>query len=296
MGSQIESIGIYHSTNKKGIPTFELVKRASDACLERSRYDRKDIDVLVHVSVYRTKEFVEPAMASYIQRDIGINHDYQMGPGTKTLSFDLINGSSGFLQGCQTISAMISANKVKTGLVVSGNSKNLTGGYSGLVRPYYEVGIATLLDETAERDRGFTSFHFRSFPEHIAAYEYHVEHRDKRWLSVIDISPNIENIYYDIYTQGIKEYLSKHGRDLSWYDYIVPPQVSSSFVSRIAETGGVDPDKYIDVTNDEGDLMTASESVAFERLGSLGLAKPGTKLLITNVGSGLQFGCASYVV
>ncbi len=58
---------------------------------------------------------------------------------------------------------------------------------------------------------------------------------------------------------------------------------------------GEDPDKYVDVTSDEGDLMTASESVALERLRSLGLAKSGKKVLISNVGSGLQFGCATYI-
>ncbi len=295
MTSRIESIGIYKDRNEINVPTFDLINKASEKCFESSRFDRTSVNVLIHVSVYRTKEFVEPAMAAYIQRDLGLNHDNTTGSEPKTLSFDLINGSLGFLHGCQVIDAMIESKKSRIGLIVSGNSKRLTGKVVAPKQTYSEIGIAMLLASTPNREEGFSSFYFRSFTEHLAANEYYVEHQNKRWVSIIDISPNIEQIYLDIYIKGITEYLGRNNRELSWYDYIIPPQVSSAFVSRIIEMEGEDPDKYVDVTSDEGDLMTASESVALERLRSLGLAKSGKKVLISNVGSGLQFGCATYI-
>lgn len=294
MGSKVVNIGIYEDINEKQPLTFDLIEKASRICFDHPRYAPKDIDVLIHVSVYRSNEFVEPAMAAFIQRDLGINPHVEAGVERKTLSFDLNGGSLGFLHGCQTINAMIASKKIKTGLIVGGNSMRFLGTYVGPETAYSQIGIAVLLDGASRQDEGFSSFYFRSFPEHASLYQSHLEYKEKTWYSVINIDPTIEKAYLDVFSQGLRDYLAKNKLKLDYFDYIIPPQVSPRFLADVAKLLGGDASRYIDVADHEGDLMTSSESVALHHIIKSGLATPGKRILVTNVGSGLQFGCAIY--
>jgi 3-oxoacyl-[acyl-carrier-protein] synthase III len=295
VGSRIVNIGIYQKGSTDGVSTFDLISNAARICLDQPQYAPKDIDLVIHLSVYRTNDFVEPAMAAFIQRDLGINHRIDASDNRRTLSFDLSNGALGFLQGCQTLDATIASKKAKTGLIVGGNSMRFIGTYIGPQRAYSEVGIAVLIDEASRQGQGFSSFYFRSFPEHMPLFQSYLEHRDKQWYSIIDIHPSIENIYLDIFSRGVRDYLAKNKLDLDYFNYIVPPQISSRFVSEVKKMFGGNDNRYIDVTRDEGNLMSASESVALHYLMKRGLGNPGKRALIANVGSGLQLGCATYV-
>jgi 3-oxoacyl-[acyl-carrier-protein] synthase III len=295
MGTKIESIGVFRDESVIETPTFDLIRKAGESCIEKSQYGRERIDVLIHVSIYRSNEFVEPAMATYIQRDLGINHQIKTSAGPKTFSFDLMNGSMGFLQGCQVLSAMFATEKAHTGLLVSGNSKKFLGTYVGPKNVFYEVGVAVLLDDAHDPTKGFSSFFFRHFPQYSRLLESHLEYRTKKWLSIFTPDPKLEDIYLEIFSQGVIDYLYQENQDLDSFDFVIPPQVSAQFVAKAANKIGGNAAKFVDITKGEGDLMTASEAMAIKYLLDRGLAKPGGKALIVNVGSGLQFGCATYM-
>lgn len=295
MGSKIVNIGIFRNRESETVSTLDLMNNAARICLDQPHYALKDIDLVINLSIYRTNDFVEPAMAAFVQRDLGINSHVENISDRKTLSLDLSNGSLGFLQGCQTVSAMIASKKIKTGLIVSGNSKCVVGTFVGPQQAFSEVGAATLLDEAPDENQGFSSFCFQSFPEYIQSYQSYAEFKDKHWFTVIEHDSSIEKIYLEVFSRGLRDYLKKSRIDLDSFDYIVPPQVSPPFVADVVKLLGVDTAKCVDVTDGSGNLLTASESVALHHLLKTGQADFGQKALVTNVGSGFQFGCATYV-
>jgi 3-oxoacyl-[acyl-carrier-protein] synthase III len=75
---------------------------------------------------------------------------------------------------------------------------------------------------------------------------------------------------------------------------IFPPQISTSFVARLANVLEVDRTRLIDMGKEDGDVFTSSLPAAFERAYEQGLVKAGEIGLIITVGSGIQVGCALY--
>ena len=124
MGITMDSIGLFENKNKSVKTSSNCCRRAAEPCIKQSTYSKEDIGLVVSVSVYRDNYCCEPSFSSFVQNDLKINHDKTDSLGPKTLSLDVLNGALGFLNACQLCSAMITAGKVKTGLVVSSDLVN----------------------------------------------------------------------------------------------------------------------------------------------------------------------------
>jgi 3-oxoacyl-[acyl-carrier-protein] synthase III len=294
MGIRIESVGVFENNDGSVNNSLELVKRAAEPCIDQSRHDREDIGVLVNVSVYRDDYCCEPSFANFVQRDLKINHDKEDSSGPKTLSFDLLNGAVGFLNGCELTSAMIRAGKAKAGLIVSGDAVDYEINESAAPRWFRMSGAAMLLDETPDTGVGFDSFYFKTFIDGNEACESFIFFEDKRLSMIFEKDPRIEEIYLDAISRGVSEFLVREEIGIEAFDVILPPQISKGFVSTVADLLGVDRDKVIDVTREDGDLFNASLPSAMAHVLKNGLASPGHKALIISVGSGIQVGCAIY--
>jgi 3-oxoacyl-[acyl-carrier-protein] synthase III len=296
MGVRIESTGIFENEGGAVNSTLELIRIASQNCLEKSRYEKNDIGLLLQVSTYKDYNLGEPAFATFVQNDLGINHDKDECVGPRTLSFDLLNGPLGFLNGCQTAGAMIISGQTGTCLVVSGNLMVLRLNKRSSHPPgFCAMGAAMLLDEVKDKETGFSSLFFKSFPEYRDAYDSHLIFEDRKFSLVFRKAPDIEKIYLSAISQTVSEFLEREKADINAFDLILPPQISSGFISGIANLLEVDTNRCIDVTRDDGDLFTASLPAAMNHVLENGLASPDQKALIINVGAGIQVGCATYL-
>lgn len=83
-----------------------LAARAGRAAIADAGCADDDIDVLIHVGVYRDDNIVEPAVAALVQQRIGIGLDYGRGDHTM-YSFDLINGAAGVLDALAVADSLI---------------------------------------------------------------------------------------------------------------------------------------------------------------------------------------------
>ncbi|MBN1655212.1 MAG: hypothetical protein JXA30_15695 [Deltaproteobacteria bacterium] len=296
MGSKVESIGLYQDQHTVGITTVDFADKAVVDCFNHSRHDKNEVDYILHISNYRnyrSKEIVEPAMASFIQRDIQINHDIEPHHGHRTLSFDLMNGSLGFLQAAQVIDALIATQRARVGLIVSGNSRIPAGRAIELRIPFYEIGCSTLIDESTE-GRGLSAFYYRSFPEYIKDYEVYLDFRDGEWrVNSVQIQ-NILELFVQVIRTGIGEYLQRGGIALSSFDIVIAPQISTAFIDEVREVLGGQDERFINATAEGDDLFSASIPVALKYAIDNNLAQPGNKALLISVGSGIQVGCATY--
>lgn len=252
MGSYIESVGIYKDPNTRGELTTELIRKAGEACFKASKIDKSEIRLIIQVSSHRYKEVVEPATAAYVQRDLAINCDFESSEANKTVSFDLNNGSVGFLQGCQIIDLMIATGKAKAGMVVSGNSKRFLGTLIAPENIFCEMGMATLVAQSPSDRMGFSSFFFKIFPDMLEVYRTYVEFKEGKWYSGLEGDPNYERSFLDAVSSTVAEYLKREGVSINSFDIIVAPQVSSAFIKETAKRLGGEQSRYMDVSNKEG--------------------------------------------
>jgi 3-oxoacyl-[acyl-carrier-protein] synthase III len=270
------------------------VKNATNRCIGDSTHRRNEIDYIIHVSNYRAKEIVEPAMAVVIQRAAQINSETESSEKDRTLSFDLMNGSVGFLQAVQVLDSFISTQKAKVGLVVSGNTKSHIGTVIEPHLGFCEVGVAALVDSAPDARRGFSDFYYCGFPEFLGDYESYVYFREGEWFSRGVQSPDIIDLYIQAAESSVNEYLRRLGRSIRSFDVVIAQQITPAFISKTCTALGGEKAKFIDLTENNDDLQSASIPVGLKYIIDNGLIKEGNQALLMSVGSGIQVGCATY--
>jgi 3-oxoacyl-[acyl-carrier-protein] synthase III len=294
MGITINSIGLFENKNKSIKTSLELCRRAAEPCIKKSAYSKEDIGLVVSVSVYRDDYFCEPSFSSFVQNDLKINHDKTDSLGPKTLSLDVLNGAMGFLNACQLCSAMITAGKIKAGLVVSSDLINGSISEKGSLPGFLPSGAAMLLAGEKNGGSGFKKFHFKTFAEMQDACESYAFHDKDHMTMIFKRNPDIEDIYLRAISAGIAEFMKREAVVLDDFDMIIPSQISSEFITKMAGILGVKREKMIDVTREGGNLFNASLPAAMDSIFKHNPPKPGQKALIINVASGIQVGCAVY--
>ena len=294
MGIKIDSIGLCENKNKSVKTSLELCRRAAEPCIKYSAYNKEDIGLVVSVSVYRDEYFCEPAFSSFVQNDLKINHNKMDSLGPKTLSLDVLNGAMGFLNACQLCSAMITAGKIKTGLVVSSDLVNGNVSEKGNSPGFLPSGAAMLLAGEKNGGSGFKTFHFKTFAEMQNACESYFFHDKDHMTLIFKRDPDVEDIYLRAISIGVNEFLKREAVGLNDFDMIIPSQISSAFITKMADILGVKREKMIDVTREGGNLFNASLPAAMDHIFKHKQPEAGQKALIINVASGIQVGCAVY--
>jgi len=294
MGITINSIGLFENKDKSVKTSLELCRRAAEPCIEQSAYSKEDIGLVVSVSVYRDDFTYEPSFSTFIQNDLKINHDKTDSLGPKTLSLDVLNGAMGFLNACQLCSAMITAGKVKAGLVVSGDLVDENVSEKGDPPDIFPTGAAMLLSGEKNGGSGFKTFYFKTFTEMQDACESYMFHDQDHMTLIFKRDPAVEDIYLRAVSIGVSKFLKREAVGLDDFDMIIPSQISSGFITKMAGILGVKREKMIDVTREGGNLFNASLPAAMDYIFKHNPPKPGQKALIINVASGIQVGCAVY--
>jgi 3-oxoacyl-[acyl-carrier-protein] synthase III len=294
MGITINSIGLFENKDKSVKTSLELCRRAAEPCIEQSAFSKEDIGLVVSVSVYRDDFTYEPSFSTFIQNDLKINHDKTDSLGPKTLSLDVLNGAMGFLNACQLCSAMITAGKVKAGLVVSGDLVDENVSEKGDPPDIFPTGAAMLLSGEKNGGSGFKTFYFKTFTEMQDACESYMFHDQDHMTLIFKRDPEVEDIYLRAVSIGVSKFLKREAVGLDDFDMIIPSQISSVFITKMAGILGVKNEKMIDVTREGGNLFNASLPAAMDHIFKHNPPEPGQKALIINVASGIQVGCAVY--
>jgi 3-oxoacyl-[acyl-carrier-protein] synthase-3 len=86
----------------------DMASRAGRKALERSGLAADQIGCVINTSVY--KDFLEPSVACMVHHDLGLPEE--------ALNFDIANACLAFLSGISMVARMIDAGEIKAGLVV----------------------------------------------------------------------------------------------------------------------------------------------------------------------------------
>jgi len=290
MGIRVESIGISHRNKPFFTSTVDLIQDAASKCFQLTKYSKEDIGLLLNVSVYHYDHIAEPSYASIIQNGLELNHRKTNSLEPKTFSFDVLNGSLGFLNACQIAHAMVGSGKTKCVLIVSGDVVNENEASSGI----FPTGAAVLLESTENGNSGFSSFLFRTYTDIEELNESYIYYEGNNLCMKFHKAPSIQKIYIDTIARGLDEYLNRGAARLDEFDYLIPPQISPAFVSGLTEAIGSNQARVIDVSMPDGDLFNASFPKAFAHMIDSNMVSPGQKALILSVGSGYQVGVGTY--
>jgi 3-oxoacyl-[acyl-carrier-protein] synthase III len=262
-------------------------------CLTTSAYEKNETDLLIYSGTYRDEFTSEPAIAALVAGHLEINPDIDVPQQKKTFALDLLNGGVATLNACCTATAMIQTQKAKNALIVTSEVENNRDKLPADLYGVEETGSALFLDVSPDGKSGFGNFVFKQFTDYLEALTAHTSVRNGKTYLDIDRDPHLERYYRQCIKETVRESLRREHLELSQIKVILPPQISSDFITELSKDLEVSRDKLVDVQA-QHDLHTSSLAYAFEHVRKHQLAQAGDIGLIISIGSGIQVGCATY--
>jgi amino acid adenylation domain-containing protein len=290
---RVESTGtipVGANVEKKTLPLIEV---AAKHCFASSTYQKSAIDLLIYSGVYRDDFLCEPAVAALVDGMLGINDDIETQQDKKTFALDILNGSLGTLAACYTAIGMMQSEKVKTALIVTSEIENNREKSPDELAGIEETGSALLLDKSPDGKTGFGNFVFKSFTDYVGAFGSRSIIRNGKTIMHFEHDPKLERYYIQCIRETVHELLDLEQLTMQQIKVILPPQISSNFITDLSRKLEIERDRFVDV-GAERDLFTSSLPYTLERVHKQRRVKAGDIGLIINVGAGIQIGCASY--
>lgn len=276
------------------LDTRELIRLAAEDCLQRSSRDRREVDLLIHAGLYRTDFIGEPAAAAMAAGDLKLNDSVKPDAPHTTAALDFINGSLGFLNACAMATGLVRADRRKRVMITAAEAENDAAISSSERRGLVETGSAVLLDASPEGRSGFGTFLFKYFADYLDCFTACTTDKEGPTRLVVQRSPRLEEFFLQCLRETFLEFLAAEKLDRSQLRAILPPQISASFLERLADVLGVEKTQIVDVTQDGGDLFSSSTACAMRRIEESRAVEPGAMSLILGVSAGIQVGCALY--
>lgn len=138
----IETTGVrYRYIAEDGICSSDLCKTAANRLIEELGIERSEIGCLIMVT--QTPDYIFPATACILQDRLGLSTD--------CMSFDITMSCPGWIYGLSVMSSIISAGKIKKGLLLVGEtSTKAKSPYDRVNLLAGDAGTATLLEFSEE--------------------------------------------------------------------------------------------------------------------------------------------------
>ncbi len=275
--------------------TLTMLKRAAEACLEKSQIAKNDLELLLSVGIYRSEFLTEPAIAALLAGDLQINDGGNPDDPRKTLAFDVLNGSLGFLNACYLVSELSRAGCLERAMIVAAEIENNAEFFPDRLLGLREMASAAILEESEDGETGFLAFSFDQFPEHAEAERAFVTWNEEgRPYVVHSLREEATLRHLEDIQKSVSRFLREQAVDAGEIRFLIPPQISPAFVQAVGLHLGFPKAETIDVSLEGQNLATSSTPVAMQAVLEGGLAQTGDLGLIVNVASGGQVGCALY--
>lgn len=269
---------------------------AGEAVLNRSRFSRESIDVLIHCGVCRDR--LEPSTASYVHRLLKLSPKCQI--------FDISNACLGFLNAIVTAGSMIQSGVAKRILLVSGENG----------KPLLEHTIKTLLSSTL--DRKSIKPYFANLTIGAGAVAYLIGHTDEidqkaprliggivetdseanqlcqgdatsgGGLEMLTEAELLLEAGLSVAKKGWNRFLKTIGWGAEMVDRIVCHQVGRTHQRRLLETIGVDPELDFATYPFLGNVGSVSLPITLARAIEAGAVSSGNRVALLGIGSGIS--------
>ncbi|GFG72068.1 non-ribosomal peptide synthetase [Mycolicibacter senuensis] len=291
---RIDGIGIAPAS-EASLSSIQFAVDAAAACLDDSGVERTDVGLVIHTGIYRDDFLSEPAVATLVAGEVGINAEPESADAPKTFAFDILNGAVGFLNGCHVAAGMVGAGRTGHAMVLASEVENNTP-QSGYPRAgITETGSAIMLSPSAGPE-GFGRFVFGHYPEYRGALRTHTQERDGRMWLRVDRDPNLAAIYASCLPAAVKELLTLESLEPEDIALVLPPYLPGAALDELAAGIGVDRSRFVDLEAQgwTSDPFTSTLPYQIADARQRGLVKPGDIALIMAAGSGVEVGCTTY--
>jgi 3-oxoacyl-[acyl-carrier-protein] synthase-3 len=278
-----------------GFTPSEASAEAGKKLLEQSSVEVETIDLLAHCAVCRDR--LEPATAAYTHRRLGL--------GSRTQIFDLSNACLGFVNGLAVAGSMIEAGQIGRALLVSGENG----------RPLVERTVARLNDGTLDRQQIKAYFaNLTIGAGAVAALLTSVERArpgaPRLLASVVETDTAAAHLCegdtaddgLDMQTDsealleaGVEvaarcwaRFKEETGWDESTPDTVICHQVGRAHQRRLFARLGLNEEKDFSTFAWLGNVGSVSLPITLARAAEEGRLRPGSKVALLGIGSGLS--------
>ncbi|MBL4799337.1 MAG: hypothetical protein JKY50_18185 [Oleispira sp.] len=295
MGTIIKATGI--STDNAIKSSNENAVAAGRQCIETAGINVNDIDLLINVGIYRDENMLEPAMAAFAQKGLGIKPDYiKSQPFNAAFSLDMMNSACGIINAIQTADAMFKSRQIKYALIVSGDAHPSNKKLESF--PYAAIGAAMLLEYT-EDEKGFQNFSFKHSPttEHsVRGYlDFNNLAEPAKERLTVDVPAEYKEKLLEFASESVQEYLASNNLDRNSVK-LVTPQVEEGFGRKVAESVDINDDTIMDLYKEYGDAHSSALTMAYHLGAEKGLYSSNDNVLFVAAGAGLTSACVLYTV
>jgi 3-oxoacyl-[acyl-carrier-protein] synthase-3 len=275
-----------HWTNKRAL---ELTDTAARECLVDAGLQPDDVDLLINTGLYRDRILGEPALASLVQEDVGINPEDPHSDGHGSFSFDVANGACGVLTAIQIADRFLQAGTIETALIVTSDAD--PGHHLAPSFPFRPAGGAVLCrrDDTAS---GMGEVHWTTRAEDGHAWRATVGYEETHNRLRFEISEGFAEVAGVAAAQVTNATLRAAGLVPHDLAVVVASPAHPAFIETYAARSGIDVERIITSENEQ--LHTVSFVAALRRADESGLLTRNGIALFVCAGSGITAGAALY--
>jgi 3-oxoacyl-[acyl-carrier-protein] synthase III len=284
--------------------SYSIAMNAARDCLKNSRYQARDLDIIINTSITRTLQpatyYMDPALSVFIKKELGAH---------AARNFDISNACAGMMTGAYLLDGMIRAGVVKNGMVVSGEA--ITPIAETALREIKDTfddqlcsltvgdaGSAFILDSTDNSDEGIDFIELMTVADyaHLCIGSPSLISGDPCMLT----KPKEMHDALHFGTIFLDCNLKKYNIDLSKYSYVITHQTSESMVKLyLKEFGAISGLKHLPTLMSVHDYgNTASTSlflIVYNGLKQKKIKK-GDRILLVSLASGIAFGHLSFTM
>lgn len=273
----------------EGVQPSDVAAQAGEKALRAARIDRERVGVIVSTSVCR--DFVEPSVASLVHRHL------QLSPRCR--NFDLGNACLGFLDGMEMVAAMIERGAIDYGLVVDGEGSrfavertverlNASGDARALGEEFatLTLGSGAAAMVLARSDLVPGGHPFRGSVA-LASTDWNHLCRGQTDRMVTD-AQKLLTAGLDLAMRTFEMAKTELGWSADALDEVVIHQVSRQHTERLAAQLGVALTKIHAIYPEHGNVGPASVPIVLAKAEEIGRLRPGMRVALLGIGSGLN--------
>ncbi|MGI6357032.1 MAG: 3-oxoacyl-ACP synthase III [Lentisphaerae bacterium] len=290
---------------KGALPSEGAALAGADA-LARAGVKPSEVECLIHCSV--STDFVEPATSTAVHRLLGLGGD--------VLNFDLSNACLGMVSGVLMLANMIELGQITTGLAVCGeNARPLVENTVACMNADLSLTRRTIKDQFASLTIGScaAAILVRALPHSQSRHRLlgaahcvdssnnHLCQGDAQGGMTDNSAPLMATDSHELMIRGIEvagHMWQKLKATVGWTEkdptVICTHQVGKAHSALLFSSLGLDPAKNFASYPQLGNCGSASLPVTCALAEEAGVLKPGAKLAMLGIGSGIN--CAGLAV
>ena len=283
----------------QGEDSYTLAVDAARDCLRHSKYEAKDIEMLISCSITRYKNghtsVYEPPISLYIKDSIG---------ASGALNFDISNACAGMLTGVFIMENFIRRGVIRRGMVVSGEytthlSENAARSVRTIASRQFasltvgDAGAAAILERTGDGQTGMVVSHFTT----LAKYNKLCIGKPSKRNPGATMKTKARKIHRVAISDSppiLMEALKNSGLDYNDIDFVVPHQTSErailSGAKRLSSHFGAKPKNIVINLAEYGNTASTTHFITMYRYLREGKFKKGDNIMLMCFASGLVVG------